>query len=206
MQAICRRPRFENIVTKPETQKSTMPTGRFPKLHRAVHLATLWHAGQDRKYSLVPYIVHPLRVMSIVRSVSDDEAMLCAAVLHDVVEDTLATEHDVRREFGDEVADLVMWLTDVSVPEDGNRAARKDIDLQHTANASPDAQTIKLADLIDNTTSITGADPHFAVVYMAEKERLLEVLDKGHPELQARAQVLLREFQENKLQEAPRNG
>lgn len=175
-------------------------------LHKAVNRATLWHTGQDRKYSQVPYIVHPLRVMSIVRSVSDNEAMLCAAALHDVVEDTHATELDVRREFGDTVADLVMWLTDVSKPEDGNRRVRKDIDLAHSADAPAEAQTIKLADLIDNTRSITSADPDFAVVYMAEKERLLAVLTKGHPTLQAEAQARLRHYQNERLQEALRDG
>lgn len=166
----------------------------------------LWHTGQDRKYSEVPYITHPLRVMSLVRTVSDDENMLMAAVLHDVVEDTLATEELVRREFGDRVGDLVAWLTDVSAPEDGNRKIRKDIDLKHTAESPADAQTIKLADLIDNTKSITQSDPDFAVVYMAEYDRLLAVLSKGHPALQVEAKVLLQQYQESKLQEALRYG
>ena len=179
---------------------------KYPILHRAVNLAVVWHTGQDRKYSHLPYITHPLRVMSIVRRVSDNEAMLVAAVLHDVVEDTNVTEDDIRSEFGDIVGDLVMWLTDVSKPEDGNRKKRKHIDLLHTADAPAEAQTIKLADLIDNTRSITVADPSFAMVYMAEKERLLPFLTKGHPSLQAEAQALLVEYQEGRLQEALRHG
>ena len=179
---------------------------KYPILHRAVNLAVVWHSGQDRKYSNLPYITHPLRVMSIVRRVSDNEAMLVAAVLHDVVEDTDVSEDDIRSEFGDIVGNLVMWLTDVSMPEDGNRKKRKHIDLLHTADAPAEAQTIKLADLIDNTRSITVADPSFAMVYMAEKERLLPVLTKGHPSLQAEAQALLVEYQEGRLQEALRHG
>jgi len=84
--------------------------------------------GQDRKYSKVPYIVHPINVMQIVRSVTDDEAMLIAAILHDVVEDTAITIDEIYSEFGERVGDLVDDLTDVSKPEDGNRAYRKQLD------------------------------------------------------------------------------
>jgi hypothetical protein len=82
-------------------------------------------------------------------------------------------------------------LTDVSRPEDGNRAARKAIDLAHTAKASPAAKTIKLADLIDNTRSIVERDPDFAKVYLQEKARLLEVLQEGDPTLMAMAREYL---------------
>jgi (p)ppGpp synthase/HD superfamily hydrolase len=59
-------------------------------------------------------------------------------------------------EFAKEVVALVEMLTDVSKPEDGNRAVRKEIDRQHTALASPEGKTIKLADLIDNTQSMSS--------------------------------------------------
>ena len=160
---------------------------KYSRLHRAVDLAAIMHNQQDRKYSGLPYIVHPLRVMTKVRSVSDDEDMLIAAVLHDVVEDTAATIDLVDQEFGSRVSSLVSWLTDVSVPDDGNRATRKAIDLEHTAHAPEDAQTIKLADMIDNATSIFGCDPDFANVYMAEKQALLKVLTKGNATLYAEA-------------------
>ena len=182
------------------------PEGRFKELHRAINEAVLWHNGQDRKYSQIPYIVHPLRVMQIVRSVSDDEDMLVAAVLHDVVEDTPIEIETIESQYGARVAELVGWLTDVSKPEDGNRRDRKNLDLEHTANAPADAQTIKLADIIDNTRSITRSDPDFARVYMKEKERLLTVLTKGHLSLQAEAQALLRIYQDGLLQEALRDG
>ena len=182
------------------------PPGRFPDLHRAVSMAVAWHTGQDRKYSGVPYIVHPLRVMSIVREVSDDESMLIAAVLHDVVEDTEATIETVETLFGGRVAALVGWLTDVSVPGDGNREARKAIDREHSASAPSDAQTIKLADLIDNTASITARDPDFAHVYMHEKALLLDVLVRGDRTLHARATALLVDYQHERVQEALRRG
>lgn len=138
---------------------------------------------QVRKYTGEPYIVHPEEVAALVRSVPHTSIMIAASYLHDVVEDTPATIEDIEREFGLEVAELVGWLTDVSKPEDGNRAVRKAIDRDHSALAPPQAKTIKLADLISNTKTIVKFDPIFAKVYLHEKARLLEVLKEGDPSL-----------------------
>lgn len=153
--------------------------------HRAAHFAHAAHAAVDqrRKYTGEPYIEHPFAVARLVMTVTDDEATVAAALLHDTVEDTQATLEDIAREFGADVAMLVGWLTDVSQPADGNRVVRKEIDRQHTAQADSRAKTVKLADLIDNTRSIVTHDRPFARVYLVEKERLLEVLTDGHPEL-----------------------
>lgn len=150
---------------------------------RAFATAAHESINHRRKYTNEPYINHPAAVADLVRSVPHTEEMLAAAWLHDTVEDTPLTMADLEREFGTEVASLVEQLTDVSRPEDGNRRTRKEIDLAHTAKASPAAKTIKLADLIDNARSILARDPSFAVVYLAEKRRLLEVLREGDPTL-----------------------
>lgn len=158
---------------------------------RARIFATAAHAavGQLRKYTHEPYIVHPTEVAATVKTVPHTEAMVAAAYLHDVVEDTGVTLELVRAEFGDEVATLVGWLTDVSRPDHGNRAARKAVDRAHTAAAPAEAQTVKLADLLSNTKSIMEHDAEFAKVYLAEKRALLEVMTKGDPELLARARA-----------------
>ena len=139
--------------------------------------------GHRRKYTGEPYIAHPAAVVELVRSVPHTEAMLCAAWLHDTVEDTPATLDDIRAVFGDEVAVLVEMLTDVSRPEDGVRSERRAADRKHSAKASPQAKTIKLADVIDNAGSIASKDPEFAKVYLAENALLLEVLKEGDPVL-----------------------
>jgi len=158
-------------------------------IKRASQFAKAAHSAIDqrRKYTREPYIVHPAAVAKLVASVSDDEAMICAAWLHDVVEDTAVTIVEIEIDFGDDIAALVADLTDVSTVADGNREARKLIDLKHTKAASPRAKTVKLADLIDNTTSIQHHDPGFAKIYMAEKRRLLEVLREGDRTLYAMA-------------------
>jgi (p)ppGpp synthase/HD superfamily hydrolase len=149
----------------------------------AAHAAT----GQIRKYTGEPYIVHPAEVADLVRYVGGTDSMLAAAWMHDVLEDTQVNADLMRSEFGDEITDLVLWLTDVSKPTDGNRATRKALDRLHTAAAPAEAQTIKLADLISNTKSIRAHDPNFAKVYIEEKKLLLEVLTKGDPILRVNA-------------------
>jgi (p)ppGpp synthase/HD superfamily hydrolase len=156
---------------------------------RARTFATAAHAAvaQLRKYTNEPYIVHPAEVVSILKTRPHDPEMVAAAWLHDVVEDTGVSIEVIRAEFGSKVSDLVGWLTDVSRPEQGNRATRKAIDRAHTAAAPAEAQTIKLCDLISNTRSIVEHDAEFARVYLAEKRLLLEVMTKADPELMARA-------------------
>ena len=164
-------------------------TARSDLVARAQRFATEAHERIDhrRKYSDEPYHVHLADVARIVASVTGDEEMIAAAWLHDVVEDTEATLEDLEEEFGAGVAALVESLTDISRPGDGNRAVRKAIDRRHSAAASPRAKTVKLADLIDNCQDITGNDPDFARVFLAEMAALLEVLEEGDHDLYRRA-------------------
>jgi (p)ppGpp synthase/HD superfamily hydrolase len=138
---------------------------------KALNFATEAHAGQVRKYTGNPYIVHPIEVMNIVQTVVHDDEMLAAALLHDVVEDT---EHTIE-----------------DICEDGNRKFRKAMDREHSAKSSPRAQTVKLADLISNSADIMKNDPKFAKVYLEEKRLLLEVLVFGDKSLYARAETFV---------------
>ena len=132
--------------------------------------------GQLRKYTGEPYINHPIEVMGIVETASYyTNAMLAAALLHDTIEDTPTTREDIEREFGREIALMVHELTDQC--SKGNRALRKEAEARRTI--SPDAQTIKLADLISNTRSIAAHDPGFAKVYLLEKQVILNLMTKG---------------------------
>jgi (p)ppGpp synthase/HD superfamily hydrolase len=148
-------------------------------LDDVLKFATAAHGDQKRKYTNDPYIVHPIAVAEIVKTVPHTDEMIAAALLHDVVEDTPITIDDIKNKFGDKVADLVGWLTDISRPEDGNRKTRKAIDRDHSARAPAEAQTIKVADLIHNTQSIEKYDPNFWKVYKEEKIKLLSVLTEA---------------------------
>jgi (p)ppGpp synthase/HD superfamily hydrolase len=162
-------------------------------VEKARVFATAAHTavGQVRKYTGEPYIVHPFEVAMTVKQIGGTPEMVAAAFLHDTVEDTGVTMETIEREFGPEVAEIVFFLTDVSRPEHGNRAARKAIDRAHIAKADARAQTIKLADLISNCSSIVKYDPEFAKVYLEEKRLLLEVLTKGDKILLDRARKIV---------------
>lgn len=153
--------------------------------------------NHKRKYSGEPYWVHLLEVKEIVASVGGNVQMQSAALLHDVVEDVKIPLTEIEELFGREIMNLVEMLTDVSRPEDGNRRARKAKDLLHTVQASPEAKTIKLADLISNARSIIKDDPDFAKVYIREKQNLLAVLQEGDSRLYQEAQKIIQEYYQN---------
>ena len=83
-----------------------------PKIEYALNFAIKAHEGQFRK-SGEPYVVHPILVASIVGYISQDETMVIAALLHDVVEDTPFTIEDIKKEFGRDIANLVEGLTKI---------------------------------------------------------------------------------------------
>lgn len=178
----------------------TMEQSGMDIVRKAQVYAQAAHAavGQKRKYTGEPYIVHPAEVARIVAGVPGSTPdMVAAAWLHDVVEDTGCTFTDIHMAFGIDIATLVGWLTDVSKPEDGNRAYRKARDREHTAQAPAEAQTIKCCDLLSNTKSIVAHDPEFARVYLAEKRELLAVLTKADPGILAEAYRVLDESEQS---------
>lgn len=138
-----------------------------------------------RKYTGEPYINHPVHVLSLLLTYVPEltTEMCCAALLHDTVEDTEVTLNDIEFAFNKKTRDLVYWLTDVSKPEDGNRETRKEKDRRHIAKAPSEAQTIKIADLMSNTSSIVEHDLNFAAIYLDEKSKLLELLEKADPNI-----------------------
>ena len=147
---------------------------------RAAHGAI----GQIRKYTGEAYVTNPIRVMGLVKTVLKDPDALAAALLHDVIEDTELTKEDILTEFGPRVAEMVVALSDPPKVEGGpNRKARKAQDRVRLSQAPADVQTVKVADMIDNTESIVAHDPKFAKLYLEEKRLLLEVLTKADPKL-----------------------
>ena len=76
-------------------------------LDKAVVFAVRAHSGTERRGKGFPYIVHPLEAVEIVSTMTSDQQLLAAAVLHDTVEDTCVTLEQIRDEFGDRVASLV---------------------------------------------------------------------------------------------------
>ena len=96
------------------------PSDDISMIEKAYKVASEAHKNQFRK-SGEPYIIHPLNVAIILADLKLDKETIVAGILHDVVEDTVMTEDDLRREFGDDVALLVDGVTKLEkIPLSGN--------------------------------------------------------------------------------------
>lgn len=158
------------------------------------------HRGIVRDYTGEPYITHPVAVARLVASVTDDCETICAALLHDVIEDCGVTHRELcEAGFRWGIADMVVGMSDVSKPEDGNRAVRKAIDRAALAKQCPRVKTIKLADLIHNSESILRYGKGFAKVYIGEMTLLLEVLKEGDQTLWKIANIIVITYRGEKL-------
>lgn len=91
-------------------QKSNYPNADVELIRRAYNYAKENHGNQCRK-SGEPYMIHPLNVAYILANLELDDETLCAALLHDVVEDTPKTHEDLVKDFGEEIANMVAGVT-----------------------------------------------------------------------------------------------
>lgn len=154
------------------------------------------HGEQTRKYSPERYIVHPVRVMETCRNYDARLPVLAAALLHDVLEDTTVGREEML-DFLYTVMEpiearftlaLVVELTDVYVKSaypDWNRRLRKQHEIDRIGQTSPDSQTIKYADILDNTNEIVTSDPDFAPRYLRECLAILQRADRGNSDLRS---------------------
>ncbi|MGC1241219.1 MAG: HD domain-containing protein [Chryseosolibacter sp.] len=162
------------------------------------------HGDQVRKYSGEKYIVHPVRVMEMVREFNNDIRVLSAAILHDVLEDTPVTGTEMESALLEildpaaaaQVVALVTELTDIFIKSAYpglNRRTRKDKEARRLSLVSPEAQSVKYADIIDNVSDIVRQDADFARTYVREARRMLMLMESGHPVLRERAIRLVEE-------------
>ncbi len=153
-------------------------TGRqpltFPNMAVSAQARAFAVQRHGAQYSDEPYVVHLDAVVRLLKEHGiDDESVLAAAFLHDTVEDTPVTMQEIIEQFGDEVAELVYWLSDA---ETRNRKSRMKMVTWRLALAPWNAKLIKLADIIDNTRNIAEHDPDFAPVFMREKRAVLAAM------------------------------
>lgn len=126
-------------------------------LDRAIIFAVKAHAGTERRGKGFPYIVHPMEAVEIVATITPDQELLAAAALHDVVEDTDITADEIRREFGDRIANLVVAESDVfveGVSEEDSWHARKQAAIDRLAAAPHDAKIVAMGDKLSNMRAI----------------------------------------------------
>jgi guanosine-3',5'-bis(diphosphate) 3'-pyrophosphohydrolase len=133
--------------------------GELALLLKALAFAAHKHRDQRRKDAQAsPYINHPIALADVLvneAGVTDVE-VLCAALLHDTIEDTETTPEELEREFGREIAEIVIELTDNKMLR---KRTRKRMQIAHAAGASRQAKLVKLADKICNLRDITARPP-----------------------------------------------
>ena len=120
---------------------------------KAAKFAIEAHQGTERRSKAYPYIIHPMEAAAIVATITNDQEMLAAAILHDVVEDTDVTIEQIREQFGDRVAMLVQNET---APLDENLTWRekKTAQLKQLAEAPYDSKVVALGDKFSNMSGI----------------------------------------------------
>ena len=127
-------------------------------LDSAIIFATKAHSGTTRKGTNVPYIVHPIEAAAIVSAMTDDEEIIAAAVLHDVLEDTEATEDDLLARFGRRITELVIGESEDkrrNFPASLTWKIRKQETITFLeTEADTDAKMLALADKLSNLRSI----------------------------------------------------
>jgi GTP pyrophosphokinase len=140
--------------TEPELRR-LLPAATCDRVATAVTFALRFHGDQQRPTG-APYVEHLLEALEVlVRGAGvTDPDVLCAAVLHDVVEDTPCTIAGVRAAFGDRIADLVAWVTIPDAAEGDDRKAIKEAYLTRLADAPEDAILVKLADRASNVQTL----------------------------------------------------
>jgi guanosine-3',5'-bis(diphosphate) 3'-pyrophosphohydrolase len=159
-------------------------------LFRALAFAAHKHRDQRRKDAEAsPYINHPIALAEVLAGEGGiaDAEVLAAALLHDTIEDTDTSLEELRREFGERIAAMVMEVTDdKALP----KAERKRLQIVHAAEISPGAKLVKLADKICNLRDVADRPPaqwdlQRRQEYFEWARQVIDQLRGVHPALEA---------------------
>ncbi len=155
---------LKDVCYNKQVKQREMIHLQYSILEKAIRFAVDAHAGQKRKDGSA-FILHPLEDAAIVGTLTDDQEILAAAVLHDTVEDTDTTEEDILRVFGARVCALVMGETEdkrPAAPPEETWRVRKEESLQALAKAE---------------------DPAVRMLWLGDKLANLRALDREHDKL-----------------------
>lgn len=157
---------------------------------KAVAFAAEKHRNQRRKNAdASPYINHPIALANVLANEGGvvDATVLCAAVLHDTIEDTETTADELKQLFGDKVTSIVLEVTDDKALA---KEVRKEEQVRHAPHISTEAKLVKLADKICNLRDILASPPadwsaERKQAYFEWAARVVAGLRGVHPGLEA---------------------
>jgi guanosine-3',5'-bis(diphosphate) 3'-pyrophosphohydrolase len=142
-----------------QSQKKSADTGDTGVLIKAIAFAAEKHRRQRRRDAEAsPYINHPIALANLLANEGGiaDLSVLCAAILHDTVEDTETTEAELEQLFGGKVKSIVMEVTD---DPSLKKTEQKQRQIDRAPHMSPEAKLVKLADKICNLKDVLDAPP-----------------------------------------------
>lgn len=150
------------------------------RIEQAVRFAMQAHEGQFRKVGQIPYIWHPLEVAEIIMTMTHDEDVIIAGLLHDTVEDTEVTIEDIENEFGPRVRELVSSETEDKHPEmpaSDSWLQRKRESVMELLDAPLESKIIWLADKVSNMRS-------FHQMYIEQGIKMWDNFNQKDPRVQ----------------------
>ncbi len=147
-------------------------------LEEAIIYATVLHQGKVRKFSGIPYILHPMEVAQILSTMTADQEIITAGILHDIVEDTDGTLAEIEKRFGRRVAFIVSSESENEYPDEDKSATwqrRKEESLNVLRNSTDiGVKMLWLADKLANIRSLAGE-------YSAHGEEIWTKLHQNDP-------------------------
>ena len=151
------------------------------KLEEAIIYATVMHQGKVRKFNGIPFILHPMEVAQILSTITDDEEIITAGILHDIVEDTDGTLVEIEKRFGKRVALLVSSESENEYPGEDRADSwkrRKEESLLMLKNSSDiGVKMLWLADKLANIRSLAGE-------YSEKGESIWQTFHQHDPQMQ----------------------
>ncbi len=150
-------------------------------LEEAIIYATVLHQGKIRKFRHSPFILHPLEVAQILSTMTEDQEIITAGILHDIIEDTDGTLAEIEKRFGGRVADLVDSASETKIPEKDKKQTwkrRKEESIKVLKNSEDiGVKMLWLADKLANIRSL-------AAIYSEQGDSMWEQLHEADPDEQ----------------------
>ena len=126
-------------------------------INKAIVYATKHHEGMNRKGKVIPYIIHPMEVIGIIATITDDPDIIAAGALHDLVEDTDVTYEDIKREFNERIAGIVAAESQNLLPgykEDLSWKDLRKLQMEKIKSECVEVKIVALADKLSNIKAI----------------------------------------------------